>query len=50
MAELIMKGGTEADITRLSEEEGHVNLRQAGLVKMKQGLTSLEEIERVTNI
>ncbi len=50
MAELIMKGCTEADITRLSEEEGHVNLRQAGLVKMKQGLTSLEEIERVTNI
>jgi len=50
MAELIMNGGTEADITRLSEEEGHVNLRQAGLVKMKQGLTSMEEIERVTNI
>ena len=50
MAELIMKGGTEADITRLSEEEGHVNLRMAGLMKMKQGLTSLEEIERVTNI
>ena len=50
MAELIMKGGTEADITRLSEEEGHVNLRQAGLVKIKQGLTSMEEIERVTNI
>ncbi|MDB4303284.1 type IV-A pilus assembly ATPase PilB [Desulfosarcina sp.] len=50
MAELIMKGGTEADITRQSEEEGHVNLRQAGLVKIKQGFTSMEEIERVTNI
>ena len=50
MAELIMKGGTEADITRLSEEEGHVNLRQAGLVKIKHGFTSMEEIERVTNI
>jgi type IV pilus assembly protein PilB len=49
MAELIMKGGTEADINRLGEEEGHTNLRQAGLVKMRQGLTSLEEIERVTN-
>ncbi len=49
MAELIMKGGTEADINRLAEEEGHANLRQAGLVKMRQGLTSLEEIERVTN-
>jgi len=49
MAELIMKGGTEADINRLAEEEGHTNLRQAGLVKMRQGLTSLEEIERVTN-
>jgi len=49
MAELIMKGGTEADINRLAEEEGYTNLRQAGLVKMRQGLTSLEEIERVTN-
>ncbi|NOY16255.1 MAG: type IV-A pilus assembly ATPase PilB [Gammaproteobacteria bacterium] len=49
MAELIMKGGTEADINRLAEEEGYSNLRQAGLVKMQQGLTSLEEIERVTN-
>jgi type IV pilus assembly protein PilB len=49
MAELIMKGGTEADIKRMAEEEGHHNLRQAGLTKMRQGLTSLEEIERVTN-
>ncbi len=49
MAELIMKGCTEADINRLGEEEGYSNLRQAGLVKMRQGLTSLEEIERVTN-
>jgi type IV pilus assembly protein PilB len=49
MAELIMKGGTEADIKRLAEEEGHHNLRQAGLGNMRQGFTSLEEIERVTN-
>jgi type IV pilus assembly protein PilB len=49
MAELIMKGTTEADITRLADEEGHINLRQAGLNKIRQGLTSLEEIERVTN-
>ena len=49
MAELIMKGATEADINRMADEEGHANLRQAGLVKMRQGLTSLEEIERVTN-
>ena len=49
MAELIMNDGTEADISRLAEEEGHSNLRQAGLVKMRQGFTSLEEIERVTN-
>jgi type IV pilus assembly protein PilB len=49
MSELIMNDGTEADINRLAEEEGFTNLRQAGLVKMRQGLTSLEEIERVTN-
>jgi type IV pilus assembly protein PilB len=49
MADLIMKGATETDISRMAEEEGVLNLRQSGLEKVKSGLTSLEEIDRVTN-
>ena len=30
--------------------EGVVDLRQAGLLKVKAGLTSLEEVEAVTNL
>ena len=47
---LIMEGCTENDIEDQAEKEGTLDLRQAGLVKVKEGLTSLEEIERVTNV
>jgi len=47
---LIMEGCTENDIEEQAEKEGTLDLRQAGLAKVKDGLTSLEEIERVTNV
>jgi len=47
---LIMEGCTENDIEEQAEKEGTLDLRQAGLLKVKDGLTSLEEIERVTNV
>lgn len=47
---LIMEGCTEQDIEEQAAKEGTLDLRQAGLVKVKEGLTSLEEIERVTNV
>ena len=47
---IIMEGGTEQDIERAANEEGISDLRSAGLEKVKEGITSLEEIERVTNV
>ncbi|AUH49714.1 type IV-A pilus assembly ATPase PilB [Chromobacterium sp. ATCC 53434] len=49
MTRLIMKNGTAVDIADLAKEEGMVDLRHAGLMKVRQGVTSLAEIEAVTN-
>ena len=47
---LIMRGCTQKDIEDLAEKNGIMDLRQAGLFKVKEGITSLEEVERVTNL
>lgn len=47
--EIILKEGTALDIERQALLDGVRNLRQSGLLKVKQGATSLEEIEAVTN-
>jgi len=47
---IIMEGGTEQDIERAALSEGIHDLRASGLLKVKEGITSLEEIERVTNV
>ena len=49
MSRIIMKNGTSHDIADQAQREGVRDLRQSGLLKVKQGLTSLEEIEAVTN-
>ncbi|MNT06714.1 Type II secretion system protein E [compost metagenome] len=49
MVRLIMSGGNAMDIADLARQEGMVDLRHAGLLKVKRGLTSLTEIEAVTN-
>ena len=49
MRQLIMRNGTALDIAEQAQKEGIRNLRQSGLLKVKQGVTSLEEIEAVTN-
>jgi type IV pilus assembly protein PilB len=49
MRQLIMRNGNALDIAAQGQKEGVRNLRQSGLLKVKQGLTSLEEIEAVTN-
>ena len=46
---LILKNGSTLEIAQQAEREGVLNLRQAGLLKVKQGLTSLEEVLAVTN-
>ena len=50
MTRIILKGGDETDIADQARREGVLDLRQAGLLKVKAGLTSLEEVEAVTNI
>jgi len=50
MTRIILKGGNESDIADQARREGVLDLRQAGLLKVKSGLTSLEEVEAVTNL
>ena len=45
---LIMEGGNSIDIAEQAAKEGVRDLRQSGLRKVKAGVTSLEEINRVT--
>lgn len=49
MSRIIMRNGTAHDISDQARREGVKDLRQSGLLKVKQGLTSLEEIEACTN-
>jgi type IV pilus assembly protein PilB len=49
MRQIIMRNGNALDIADQAQKDGVRNLRQSGLLKVKQGVTSLEEIEAVTN-
>ncbi|MCM8610867.1 type IV-A pilus assembly ATPase PilB [Accumulibacter sp.] len=46
---IIMENGTERDIALQARQEGVLDLRRAGLLKVKQGLTSLDEVLGSTN-
>ena len=48
MGRIIMEGGNAMQIADQAAQEGVIDLRQAGLNKVKDGLTSLEEVNRVT--
>jgi Type II secretory pathway, ATPase PulE/Tfp pilus assembly pathway, ATPase PilB len=45
---LILEKGNAEQITELTEAEGINNLHAAGLNKVRLGITSLEELDRVT--
>jgi len=47
---IILRDGSAMEIARQSEAEGVRSLRQSGLKKVMQGLTSLEEVVAVTNV
>ncbi|HEY2816536.1 MAG TPA: type IV-A pilus assembly ATPase PilB [Casimicrobiaceae bacterium] len=49
MRQLIMRNGNALDIAEQAQKEGVRTLRMSGLLKVKTGVTSLEEIEAVTN-
>jgi type IV pilus assembly protein PilB len=47
---IILNNGTDIDIAAESRRGGVYSLREAGLKKMKEGITSLEEVLGTTNI
>jgi type IV pilus assembly protein PilB len=49
IAKIIMRNGTSIEIAEQAKREGVRMLRRSGLLKVKQGLTSLQEVEAVTN-
>jgi type IV pilus assembly protein PilB len=46
---IIMTNGNSIDIAAQAQQEGIRDLRQSGLLKVKQGVTSLEEVLATTN-
>jgi type IV pilus assembly protein PilB len=46
---IIMQNGNAIDVATQAKREGIRDLRQSGLLKVRQGMTSLEEVEAVTN-
>ncbi|MCB4364070.1 type IV-A pilus assembly ATPase PilB [Hydrogenophaga taeniospiralis] len=46
---IILRGGSALDIAKQASAEGVRTLRESGLLKVRQGMTSLEEVLSVTN-
>ena len=46
--EIVLKGGSALDIAEAAQRAGVRDLRQSALLKVKNGVTSLAEIDRVT--
>ena len=49
IADIIMRGGTALDIERQAKKDGIPDLRESGLKKVRDGITSMDELERITN-
>jgi type IV pilus assembly protein PilB len=47
--EMVVNMASEADIAKTAREEGMVTLREAGLSKVRAGVTSIEEVARVAS-
>jgi type IV pilus assembly protein PilB len=48
LGQLIMTGGNSNDILRQSQADGMLTIYQSGMEKIKEGVTSIEEVNRVT--
>ncbi|HLJ75654.1 MAG TPA: ATPase, T2SS/T4P/T4SS family, partial [Thermoanaerobaculia bacterium] len=46
--ELILSGGTAIDIKKAAAQSGMISLRRSGLIKIKDGVTTIEEVVRET--
>lgn len=49
MGEIIMRGGNQLELEKQAQKDGVSDLRQSGLKKVRDGVTSLAEIESLTN-
>jgi type IV pilus assembly protein PilB len=47
--EMVVKMAPEAEIAKVAIEEGMITLREAGLAKVRAGVTSIEEVARVAS-
>jgi type IV pilus assembly protein PilB len=47
--QIILKGGSSLEIAQQAQREGVKNLRLSGLIKVKHGVTSVEEVLGCTN-
>jgi type IV pilus assembly protein PilB len=48
ISRIIMEEGNSIDLSKAFVEEGFHSLRNSGLIKVAKGITSLEEVNRVT--
>ena len=48
LADIVMGRGSTVDIERQARKDGVASMRVSGLRKVAEGLTTLEEVERVT--
>jgi type IV pilus assembly protein PilB len=48
MGRIIMEGGNSIQLANQADKEGYADLRRSGIAKVKSGLTSLQELNRVT--
>ncbi len=48
LRDMILKGAPTADLRRMAQSQGMKTLRQAGLIKVLDGVTTMEEVLRVT--
>jgi len=48
IARIILRGGTAVDIADQAVKEGVMDLRQSGLQKVKEGITTLDEVNQCT--
>jgi type IV pilus assembly protein PilB len=48
LREMILTGASALDLRRKAREEGMYTLRESGLCKVREGVTSIEEVVRET--
>jgi type IV pilus assembly protein PilB len=49
ISKIIMEDGNSLQISEVCQQQGFRNIYQSALLKVKQGLTSLDEVDRVTS-